>query len=80
MEHCGRLPTMFQEVILLCDVEDLSYKEAAEALAIPIGTVMSRLHRGRAQLRAELAAADAVLVGRSTRDGVNALDERIEAS
>ena len=58
-----RLPTAFQEVILLCDVEDLSYKEAAEALAIPMGTVMSRLHRGRAQLRAELAAADDIGVG-----------------
>jgi RNA polymerase sigma-70 factor, ECF subfamily len=52
------LPMTFQEVILLCDVEELSYKEAAEALAIPIGTVMSRLHRGRTQLRASLAAAD----------------------
>jgi DNA-directed RNA polymerase specialized sigma24 family protein len=71
---------MFQEVILLCDVEDLSYKEAAEALAIPTGTVMSRLHRGRARLRAALAAADALLVGRSTGDRVNTLDERIEAS
>ena len=69
-----RLPTTFQEVILLCDVEDLSYKEAAEALAIPIATVISRLHRGRAQLRAELAAADALLVGRPTGDGVNTLD------
>ena len=57
-----RLPTPFQDVILLCDVEDLSYKEAAEALAIPIGTVMSRLHRGRAQLRSELVASDAVVV------------------
>jgi RNA polymerase sigma-70 factor (ECF subfamily) len=75
-----RIPTMFQEVILLCDVEDLSYKEAAEALAIPTGTVMSRLHRGRARLRAALAAADALLVGRSTGDRVNTLDERIEAS
>ena len=75
-----RLPTMFQEVILLCDVEDFSYKEAAEALAIPIGTVMSRLHRGRAQLRVELAAADAMLVERSTVGGVNTRDERIEAS
>jgi RNA polymerase sigma-70 factor (ECF subfamily) len=75
-----RLPATFQDVILLCDVEDLSYKEAAEALAIPIGTVMSRLHRGRAQLRAALAAADALLVGRSSGDGVNTLDERIEAS
>jgi RNA polymerase sigma-70 factor (ECF subfamily) len=56
-----RLPAVFQDVIVLCDVEELSYKEAAEALAIPIGTVMSRLHRGRAQLRTELAAAEAVV-------------------
>src|SRR5262245_37097401 len=52
-----KLPETFQDVILLCDVEELSYKEAAEALAIPIGTVMSRLHRGRAQLRAELGTS-----------------------
>ena len=75
-----RLPATFQDVILLCDVEDLSYKEAAEALAIPIGTVMSRLHRGRAQLRAELAAADALRAGRSTGDRMNTADKRIEAS
>jgi RNA polymerase sigma-70 factor (ECF subfamily) len=50
-----RLPLALQEVIVLCDVEELSYKEAAETLSIPIGTVMSRLHRGRAQLRAQLA-------------------------
>src|SRR5215813_12249683 len=68
-----RLPTTFQDVILLCDIEDLSYKEAADALAIPIGTVMSRLHRGRAQLRAALAEANAL-------DGVNTLGGRIEAS
>lgn len=58
-----RLPLPFQEVIVLCDVEELTYKEAAEALAIPIGTVMSRLHRGRAQLRAELAIAPAGTIG-----------------
>ena len=75
-----RLPTTFQEVILLCDVEDLSYKEAAEALAIPIGTVMSRLHRGRAQLRAELAATDASVVERSAAGGTSTPDPRIEAS
>lgn len=75
-----RLPTTFQEVILLCDVEDLSYKEAAEALAIPIGTVMSRLHRGRAQLRSELAVADAALVERSTVGGANTRSARSEAS
>ena len=52
----GRLPERFQEVIMLCDVEELTYKEIADALRIPLGTVMSRLHRGRALLRAELGA------------------------
>lgn len=60
-----RLPPAYQEVILLCDVEELSYKEAAEALAIPVGTVMSRLHRGRAQLRTELAATQVAEARRS---------------
>ena len=79
--HPPRLPTMFQEVILLCDVEELWNKEAAHALAIPIGTVMSRLHRGRAQLRSELVAADAVFVRcRPNGDEVIAPDERVEAS
>lgn len=62
-----RLPLTFQEVIVLCDVEELSYKEAADALNIPVGTVMSRLHRGRAQLRAELATAQAVVARRVER-------------
>lgn len=52
-----RIPERFQEVILLCDVEELSYKEIAAALEIPLGTVMSRLHRGRAMLRTELPPA-----------------------
>ena len=81
LQSVRQLPTVFQEVILLCDIEDLSYKEAAEALAIPIGTVMSRLHRGRAQLRRELAAADPAFAGsRPNGHTVNAHDERIEAS
>ena len=76
-----RLAPAFQEVILLCDVEDLSYKEAAEALSIPIGTVMSRLHRGRAQLRAELVASDAA-TGERRADvaHVDPSHESVEAS
>ena len=62
LESLRRLPQTFQDVIVLCDVEGLTYKEVADALTIPIGTVMSRLHRGRAQLRAELTP-EAVLVG-----------------
>ena len=53
----GKLPEAYQSVILLCDVEDMSYKEIAQALGIPVGTVMSRLHRGRAMLRQHLAPA-----------------------
>ena len=41
------LPENFRLPVLLADVEDFSYKEIAEMLDIPIGTVMSRLHRGR---------------------------------
>jgi RNA polymerase sigma-70 factor (ECF subfamily) len=46
------LPTRFREILLLCEVEEMSYQEIAEALVIPIGTVMSRLSRARAALRA----------------------------
>ena len=49
-----RLPQHYQEVVILSDVEDLSYKEIADALSIPTGTVMSRLSRGRGLLRSEL--------------------------
>jgi len=62
-----RLPMPLQEVILLCDVEELKYREIADVLGIPVGTVMSRLHRGRALLRIGLAdtrAGDAAGTGR----------------
>lgn len=50
------LPVNFREVILLCDLEEMSYQEIGEALAIPVGTVMSRLYRARKALRASLTA------------------------
>jgi RNA polymerase sigma-70 factor (ECF subfamily) len=50
-----RLPREFHIVVVLADIEELSYKEIVEALRIPIGTVMSRLHRGRKLLRMGLA-------------------------
>jgi RNA polymerase sigma-70 factor, ECF subfamily len=46
-----RLPVQFREVILLCDVEEMSYQEIAEIIGIPIGTVMSRLSRARKSMR-----------------------------
>jgi RNA polymerase sigma factor (sigma-70 family) len=49
-----QLPVIFREVILLCDVEDASYRETAEILSIPIGTVMSRLARARKAVRESL--------------------------
>lgn len=67
VEALKRLPRQFQEVVILSDVEDMTYKEIAEALSIPTGTVMSRLHRGRRLLRAELVAyANALGIGRTT--------------
>jgi RNA polymerase sigma-70 factor (ECF subfamily) len=50
-----KLPCDFRSVVLLVDVEEFAYKEVAEILAIPIGTVMSRLSRGRGLLRKHLA-------------------------
>jgi len=45
------LPVHFREILLLCEVEEMSYQEIAETLSIPVGTVMSRLSRARRALR-----------------------------
>src|SRR5579863_1821466 len=47
----AELPVTFREVLLLCDVEDASYREISEILSIPVGTVMSRLARARKAVR-----------------------------
>lgn len=49
-----KIPEQFRAVVVLTDVEDFSYREVAELLQTPIGTVMSRLHRGRRLLRQQL--------------------------
>lgn len=48
------LPEDFRTVVLLCDVEGFTYEEIANMLDVPIGTIRSRLHRGRNLLKAEL--------------------------
>ena len=54
-EALQKLPVEFREVVVLREMEGLSYKEIANVVDIPIGTVMSRLKRGRTRLHASLA-------------------------
>ncbi len=55
LQALKKVPEAFREIVLLCDVEGFAYKEIASFLDVPMGTVMSRLHRGRKILRGELA-------------------------
>ncbi|MGH8913521.1 MAG: sigma-70 family RNA polymerase sigma factor [Acidimicrobiia bacterium] len=48
------LPIEFREAVVLCDIVGLSYEEIAKAVAVPVGTVRSRIHRGRRLLRESL--------------------------
>jgi RNA polymerase sigma-70 factor (ECF subfamily) len=48
------LPAEFRETVVLCELEEMSYEEAAQMIGCPIGTIRSRLHRGRALLLAKL--------------------------
>jgi RNA polymerase sigma factor (sigma-70 family) len=50
----SRLPDEFRAAVVLCDVAGLSYQEIGDALEVPVGTVRSRIHRGRALLREAL--------------------------
>ena len=51
-----KVPPQFSQVVVLADVEEFAYKEISQILNVPIGTIMSRLHRGRKLLRVELAS------------------------
>lgn len=57
VQALSSVPHDFRDVIVLVDIGDFSYQEAAQILDVPIGTVMSRLHRGRRILKQELAEA-----------------------
>ncbi|HSK16341.1 MAG TPA: sigma-70 family RNA polymerase sigma factor [Gaiellaceae bacterium] len=57
VQALSSVPHDFRDVIVLVDIGDFSYADAAQILDIPIGTVMSRLHRGRRILKSELAEA-----------------------
>jgi RNA polymerase sigma-70 factor (ECF subfamily) len=72
-EAIEALPEQFRLAVLLADVEGFSYKEIAEILDVPIGTVMSRLHRGRKSLQKQLYeyARERGLVGRGEPDAVS---------
>jgi len=56
VQALSAVPHHFREVIVLVDIGDFTYQDAAQILDIPIGTVMSRLHRGRRILKRELEA------------------------
>lgn len=71
----ARIPEMFREIVLLADVQEFAYKEIASMLDIPVGTVMSRLSRGRKHLREELLKISPSIANRK----VESREARLEA-
>jgi RNA polymerase sigma-70 factor (ECF subfamily) len=63
----AELPAAYKAVVYLADVEGYRYAEIADFLDIPVGTVMSRMHRGRAMLRAKLSQPRPSTAPRSAR-------------
>jgi RNA polymerase sigma factor (sigma-70 family) len=74
------LPVHYRETLLLCDVEEISYREIAEILSIPMGTVMSRLARARRRIREFLRSTTAIPPSKSSppRIEVNETVSQIE--
>lgn len=56
-EAFDALPPKFRQVVQLVDLDGLSYQEAADEIGVPVGTIMSRLHRARKRIKAKLEAA-----------------------
>ena len=76
------LPAEFKLAVILCDVEEFSYEEIAEIMGCPIGTVMSRLHRGRKLLQRSLyehALALGIVKGESRVGGGASAESRAPA-
>ena len=74
------LPLRYREVVVMCDLQELSYAEAADALGCALGTVRSRLHRARGLLAARMAAMEARKDARSGSDTSQAALQRRVAS
>lgn len=74
-----RLKPQIRACVVLCDIEGLTYEEVATVLNVKVGTVRSRLHRGRTQLRTDLAHR-APGAGRSRYLGVDAVDDEVGAT
>jgi RNA polymerase sigma-70 factor (ECF subfamily) len=68
------LPIVYREAVVLCDLQELSYQEAAEAAGCAIGTIRSRLHRGRTMLTS--AMKDRGYERAGTREGAEAVARR----
>lgn len=64
-----QLPVSYREVVVLCDLQELTYAEAADVVGCAVGTVRSRLHRGRALLGAQLRREQRGLTRRSSAPG-----------
>jgi RNA polymerase sigma-70 factor, ECF subfamily len=75
-----RLPVILREVILLCDVEGASYREIAEILSIPMGTVMSRLARARKVVRESLSSTPRAPLSRDLSPYIERPEEVLEHS
>jgi RNA polymerase sigma-70 factor, ECF subfamily len=81
MEAVEQLPSVFREIVVLREYEDLSYQEIAGILDCPVGTVMSRLARARSRLRTLLSAAGLTVCPERTskglRDGFSERSSRV---